>query len=363
MKRTVGILSMQKVLNYGSFLQAYALRQLLLQIGLKEVFFLDIEPGFVLSGYRPTTQTKRILNAIKLLFKGKLLTKIRDLKFDKKMRNSISANLSILQLDKKPEKKFDLVIIGSDEVFNCCQTTNWGYTTQLYGNVPQAKQVISYAGSFGHTTYEQLVEYGLANEIGTTMKTMSAISVRDENSFNIVERLTHIKPQIHLDPVLIYGYHNEINMYNIEKNEKYLIIYSYQGRIKDKNEINDIVSFAKSKSLKLISIFCRYDWCNEAVIPPTPFHVLAWFNKAEYVITDTFHGTIFSIITHRKFCTLIRDTNQQKLTSLLKHLGLEAQGTKHIGQILEFPINYTKVEEILKREKERSLAYLKEQID
>ena len=79
--------------------------------------------------------------------------------------------------------------------------------------------------------------------------------------------------------------------------------------------------------LKLISIFCRYDWCDEAIIPETPFDVLGWFKGAEYVVTDTFHGTIFSIITGRKFVTLVRKsgrvTNREKISSLLRQLELE----------------------------------------
>ena len=51
MGKVVGILSMQRVLNYGSFLQAYALKQLLLQNGADEVYFIDIEKGRSLPGY------------------------------------------------------------------------------------------------------------------------------------------------------------------------------------------------------------------------------------------------------------------------------------------------------------------------
>ena len=89
------------------------------------------------------------------------------------------------------------------------------------------------------------------------MKKLSAISVRDRNSYEIVERLTGIKPEIHLDPVLIYGYEKEIVERNINIQQLYMVIYSYQGRISDKDEIKKIVEFAKSKGLKLISVFCR----------------------------------------------------------------------------------------------------------
>lgn len=360
--KVVGILSMQQVLNYGSFLQAYALKQLLLQSGTDEVHFIDINPGYILRGFESATKFGRALRAIKLCLTGRLPSKIRELKFDNKMRASIARNLSTLGLDEQSPKEFDVAVIGSDEVFNCCQVSSWGYTTQLYGNIPEAKKVISYAGSFGHTTYEQLVDLGIDQEIGDTLKTMSAISVRDQNSYEIVEKTAGIKPEIHLDPVLIYGYEKEIKQRTVAYSEKYMIVYSYQGRINDRDEINEIVSFASTKRLKLISIFCRYDWCDEAVIPDTPFDVLAWFKSAEYIVTDTFHGTIFSVITHRPFFSLVRSSNRQKLGYLLEKLGLRERGNNSLSSEMELHIDYNLVEEVLKQERERTRGYLRSMI-
>lgn len=357
----VGILSMQRILNYGSFLQAYALKQLLLRSGAKDVHFLDIRPGRILPGYEPSTNIGRAGRALKTFLTGHLATKIRDLRFDKKMRASIACNLPTLGLDKPCPNEFDTVVIGSDEVFNCCQVSPWGYTSQLYGNIPEAKKVISYAGSFGHTTYGQLIAFGIDQEIGKTMKTMAAISVRDENSYEIVEKITGIKPEIHLDPVLIYGYKDEIAQRNISYPDKYMIIYSYEERINDQKEIEAIVKFARSKGLRLISIFCRYDWCDEAVIPDTPFDVLAWFKGAEYIVSDTFHGTIFSIITQKQFITLVRDSNVQKINSLLNILKLsdrEVNDPKDICYKLKKELSYKATNDILVSERTRSIAYL-----
>lgn len=144
-------------------------------------------------------------------------------------------------------------------------------------------------------------------------------------------------------------------------------IYSYQWRISDKDEIKKIVEFAKSKGLKLISVFCRYDWCDEAVIPETPFDVLAWFKKAEYIVTDTFHGTIFSIITHRPFCSLVRDSNEQKLGSLLEQLALGERKIlkgdfQKIGSVLNIPVDYDKVDNVLQEERRRVMEYMYKQL-
>lgn len=364
---------MQRVINYGSFLQAYALKQLLLQNGADEVYFIDIEKGRELPGFEYSkNQSKwhKLKRLLQIIFTGLLFQKIRDRKFTKRLKKSIEDCFPILELDKPAPKEFDLVVIGSDEVFNCCQPAPWGYTLQLYGRVLNAKKVISYAGSFGHTRYEQLVQLGIDKEIGETMKTMAAISVRDQNSYDIVEKLTGIKVEIHLDPVLIYGYEKEIAERKVSYPEKYMVVYSYQGRINDKKEIKEIVSFAREQKLKLISIFCRYDWCDEAIIPETPFDVLGWFKGAEYVVTDTFHGTIFSIITGRKFVTLVRKTgritNGEKISSLLRLLGLEKRCVEEDKKMLRSKliddIDWQDVDNALAECRKQSHMYLHDSI-
>lgn len=373
----VGILSMQRVINYGSFLQAYALKQLLLQNGADAVYFIDIEKGCELSGFEwPKLQRKRykITRLLQITWSGRLIQKLRDRKFSKKIRKNIETCFPLLGLDEAIPKEFDVVVIGSDEVFNCCQHSSWGYTLQLYGKISNAKRVVSYAGSFGQTTYDQLVYLNIAKEIGTTMKTMSAISVRDKNSYDIVEKLTGIKAEIHLDPVLVYGYSKEIADREVSYSERYIIVYSYQGRIHDKKEIKEIVSFAKSQRLKLLSIYCRYDWCDEAILPETPFDVLAWFKNAEYVVTDTFHGTIFSIITKRKFVTFVRKkgkaieymgTNEEKIYSLLSQLKLNERCIDDINNVVIFcaklqnAIDWTAVDNLLYMNRVCTQEYLR----
>lgn len=366
MGKIVGILSMQRVLNYGSFLQAYALKQMLLQNGAKEVHFIDIKEGKHLIEYKPKplNLVQRITRQLQLILKGDFLNNLRDKKFMTCLCKSIEDCYPLLEDHHSLPAQFDLVVIGSDEVFNCCQASTWGYTLQLYGDIDNAQEVISYAGSFGHTTYDQLTSFGIDQEIGETMRQkLAAISVRDQNSYDIVKRLTGLEPQMHLDPVLIYGYGQEIARQEKCSESKYLLVYSYQGRIRDKKEIVAIKAFAKKRKLKLYSIYSRYGWCEQAIIPDTPFEVLGWFKNAEYVVTDTFHGTIFSLITGTKFATIVRNTNTQKLTSLLKHFGLGNRAVSNwenneLEAKLTSEIDWKQFNERLSEEREKSNAYI-----
>lgn len=98
----------------------------------------------------------------------------------------------------------------------------------------------------------------------------------------------------------------------------------------------------------------------------------AVFRNAEEVITDTFHGSIFSVITHRPFTTLIRKSvgnsygNEEKLSDLLKRLKLADRMTTKIEDaenINEKTIDYAKVDELLKAHREVAKEYLRKNLE
>ncbi len=100
--------------------------------------------------------------------------------------------------------------------------------------------------------------------------------------------------------------------------------------------------------------------------------MLAYFKNAEEVITDTFHGSIFSVITHRPFATLIRKSagdsygNEEKLSDLLERLQLQDRMTVKIAEIEiinEKMIDYVNVERILKEYREAAMQYLRENLE
>ena len=359
----VGILSMQRVINYGSFLQAYALKKMLENQGAANVYFIDICQGKTLPGFDPKPKESRFIKFKEAVISGNLISKIKGKSFyDDQSKRFQDKFFPMLGLDDKCPEHLDMAVIGSDEVFNCCQRAKWGYTTQLYGNIPQAKKVISYAASFGHTTYEKLQDLGIAEEIGKWLKTQASISVRDDNSLDIVKNLTQKEPQKHLDPVLIYDFSQEIKQCSEPNIKNYIIIYAYRDRIHSIEEINEIRNFARKTGKRLVSLGSYYSWCDKSIVPTSPFEVLKWFRSADYIITDTFHGTIFSVISRRKFCTLLRNTNTQKLSSLLNTLSLTEQGImtkpQQIGKILQQDINYDLVESLIAQEREKSNKYL-----
>lgn len=353
----VAILSMQKVVNYGSFMQAFALRKTIEALG-HECEYLDIEKGIQMKGIKRS----------KILYLKKFYERFVHKDFLKvvkqyrllsgRFRGEFFGELGALF---KRHEFYDAVVIGSDEVFNFAQPTPWGFTEQLYGRVRCAEKVLSYAGSFGHTTMEDIDAFDVRDKIANAMSRMSSISVRDANSRQVVESLLGKSPEVHVDPVFIYDFSSHIPEID-ERN--YIVVYTYPNRISDDREIEKIVEFARKENKKIISIGFFFPWCDE-VVTPHPFEVLSYFKNADYIITDTFHGTIFSIIMNRKFGTIIRRTNSQKLTSLLATMRLSERIVSDVGaldDVLKKDIDYSDANQIVLRERERSIEYLEESL-
>lgn len=361
----VGILSMQRIQNYGSFLQAYGLKHILEDLGC-EVQFVDYHPGETLIPADGGTGIMRKISKVMETFKysAPLKEKIRFLKYKKNYAANYYPYLSITEkYNYCPQ--VDVLVIGSDEVFNCVQNnTNVGFSPELFGQGNRAKKLISYAASFGNTTITKLEKHGVNYKIAEWLKAFNAISVRDQNSGDIVKKLTGIEPEYNLDPVLMYdfiGKCKEIPQQVPDK--KYMILYGYSGRF-SKAECKAIRTFADNKGLKVFCIGGVQDCCDK-FIDVNPFEVIAYFQHADYVVTDTFHGTIMSVITHRKFVSVVRKNgygNSQKLKDLLERLELKKRQLNSISEInseIDDIIDYSYVDSIIKEQRAKAYDYLR----
>lgn len=358
---------MQNVNNMGSLLQAYALKGILEEMG-HDISFLEIkriDEDYILLGDQ---RLKYIKESERGGAKGKLskidihvINRLRNKKQYQK-QNEIFALFREKELDiEKKRTAFDVCVIGSDEVFNCMNSGSWGFTSQLFGNIPEANRVITYAASCGATSYYMLTT-PIREKIRSAIENLSAISVRDENTKQFVNNFTDKNILVNLDPVLIYDFQREISeAQTLRLPTKYCVVYSYINRIHDKKEIDAIHTFCKLRKLVPVAVGTPQFWC-EKYIPCSPFECLKVFQKADCVITDTFHGTIMSVITRRPFVTVIRESNRNKLCDLLNRLGLKDRVCYKIDElrkIMSESIDYKLVDKIREEESVRSRTYLK----
>jgi len=362
----IGIMSMQRIINYGSWLQAYALKSVLESKG-HSVEFVDylVEPSLIPE--RPDKSRNMVLK------KARNICKMLSPDYRDYRSRQIRMNLSFSEFHNRFSEEFlrdlgvtqeynlcpelDALIIGSDEVFNCTQPGNAvGYSLQLFGKDHRARKLISYAASFGSTTIEKLKRYGVATEVGEYLNGFDALSVRDSNSAGIIEELCCKTPEQNIDPVLLYDF-PEINGIDIAMRD-YIVVYAYAGRIQEK-EAKAICAFARKYGKKILCLGFYQPFCDEYVLA-TPLEVLAYVKNADYVITDTFHGAVFSIKYQKKFAAIARDSNKNKLVGLLRLFQLAEHCVTDLCD-LECILNLTldlSVAERIVSEREKAKEYL-----
>lgn len=372
----VCILSMQHVPNFGSLLQAYSLKKILNGFG-HEVHFIDIEPNehenALMEEYAVTFQTDSegesgILGKLKKIDKyafNRIKIKLQSDKqwqvFDGFRKTVLGISPSDNMLD------YDYCVIGSDEVFNCMAKTPWGFTSQLFGNVNQAKEVITYAASCGSTVYENLPEK-VRKRIKESFQRIKAFSVRDVNTLHFTNMLTDKKVFEHLDPVLIGDFSKEMKLEEDAASgklpQKYCIVYSYYNRIHEKKEIDAIIDFCRKNHMTIVTVGAPQKWCaNHLVL--TPFETLVAFEKSAFVITDTFHGTIFSARYANRFAIITRESNQNKVLDLVNRLSIDAHTINDIAELSKvYGIVHEKTEinKYLSTQREASIKYLETSI-
>lgn len=357
----VGIMSMQRIINYGSYLQAYALSNTIRSLG-HEVEFVDFKIEKCIDD--PSRPPKK-----GDLYIPKKITEYSEkdkkdyyelVEFNEKFKNEFLKELGVSKRNERPE--LDTLVIGSDEVFNCLQdNSDVGYSLELFGKNHKANKLITYAACCGATTVERLHKFEKDAEISGLLNKFNAISVRDENSKVLVETLSNIEPINHLDPVLIYDFSDVVR--DVVDIKDYIILYGYPFNFNER-ESNYIKEFAKKQNKKIVAIgTCQS--CADIFIKAHPLEVLPYFKKADFVITNTFHGSIFAIKTHTPFVTAIKNYNSQKLSDLLNRLNLSDRCITSYSQLDEAykkEVDFSKSDKIIETEKLRTIDYLKQNI-
>ncbi len=358
---TVCILTMHKENNPGSVLQAYALKKTIENLGY-DVSFLDIEPNAadqqLLAGKQLDFSAEKASGQA-----GQADSEAKKAAQRKKSQVYDAFRKNNLDLDHRHDH-YDTCVIGSDEVFNCMDSGWWGFTSQLFGNVPQADQIITYAATSSATTLDSLPPL-VAKRISETFKNIKAFSVRDEKTKIFVEGLAHHKPEVNVDPVVIYDFKDEIQNADLAyPNGKYCLLYSRENRFGKPEEIAAVQAFCKKHDLHLISVNASQYWIDDH-IECDPFECLKLFENADFVLTDTFHGTLLAAKYADRFGIVIRPSNQNKLNDLVERFGLQDHVMHTMDELeakLNTPKNKEQIAQNIAREKERSLAYLKQNL-
>ena len=293
------------IVNFGSFLQAYAMSQVLESRG-HEVFFIRRMPNDEI--LKRFNRLAKIQNDVfsKNGIKAKLLSQRSKYVIQREMeanKNRYKCSLSdwesikIINPDEIEDHGIQLVICGSDEIWNI---HNKDIDLDFYScgwikGIPK----LAYAISSGNSrTSEYLNDSDFFNAVGDFCK----ILPRDQMTQSLITDITNIKELIVCDPTLLLG-QNGFTLTNSGKEfGKYMLVYSYFLTKKEKRFIK---KYAKNNGLKIISP-CIYSSIADEVVYTSALDFPSLVFNAECVYTTTFHGTIFSLMFAKRFCSLPR---------------------------------------------------------
>lgn len=385
----IGIVTFVKCDNYGAELQAYALQKKLNVLGYEaEVVDLEKEQGVIESSL--SSYTNAIKNRYKQYGIIKGTAKVLELIKDKyNARRAYAANAdkvarrhkifedffntyikhsskyyTLEEMRHAKSLPYDVMIAGSDQIWNFMQTRYLDVFFLMMANRWHARK-ISYAASFSVSklpdSKKSLYKKYLEN--------MDAISVRETTGIDIVNSCSYCKATVVLDPTLLIKREEWVEYIGKEdylpKDRKYVVIYTLSGS-------HYIYTLAKKIARKLgaevINIklgFSKVEGDDGIthIGDAGPREFISIFNQAVYVITDSFHGTAFSINFNIPFTTLLNPVSNinSRALSILKLTGTESRliyddGSNKAPDTLN--LDFAPINKVIERERKSSLEFL-----
>ena len=354
----IGILTHHYVKNFGAYMQARAL--------LSEIDELCPNAKVEFINFRVRKHEKA--NSIHFFgFKPKrgdtlygFIEKIRLFYTHKVAEKSLPQSRRVNSVADINALNYDLIIIGSDEVWNF---NDIAYSSIKFGYGIKCPHVSFSASVGGSSAYDDYIPA----EVRMGINSFRKISVRDEKTEEFVKCICDQKVIRTLDPVYLYSYKLSVrNKIKRIANEKpYILIYDC--RLENK-QIVELTTYAQSNNYHILGAGEYRNWYSSvSTTNITPYEWAYLFQNALAVVTGTFHGTSFAIKYNRPFVAYLTEQNRiNKVGSLLSEFKLMDRIVDSTGDIIEVlsqPINYKRINAVLEQKKALSIAYLRECIN
>lgn len=376
----IGIITILKVNNYGAELQAYATQAVLNRMGYDAEI---IDYLFYKNPKHKTTRLSKPIfrHGIKKQLSEYLYPMIEKIKagkyrednlkriarFEKFHRERTRMSQTYRTMDELYTNvpDYDIYMVGSDQVWN----------PGIYSSIepyfltfaPKGKKRIAYASSFGISTLtDSYIPF-----YRKALKEMDAIGVREEQAVDLVKEVSGKNATLVLDPTLLLTATEwkQVAHPAVTLNEKYLLIYE----LTPCPYIKTLATyFGKMLNYRIIRI------CKQAVVEDKeteilnvtdagPAEFLHFFSEASLILTNSFHGTAFSINFGKDFYTITpaRKTNNCRQQSLLRLMGLEnrlLQENAPLPNLTKVAMDYTLVRSILEKERVKSTLFINKAI-
>lgn len=324
--KKIGICTLYFANNFGAILQAFALQEVLKEMG-HEVEFIRVS-DIQINMKEPNAD----------LFE--------------KSRKYINLNDNVFD---KVKDKYDAIVIGSDEMWNVNNKT-FEHFEEYFGKNLIADKIVSYAPSANGVTYEQLKEF-----YGDDVKfeEFDHISARDEGTQKLVKDISGRDAYLVLDPTLLVSDFSKYSTNPYPDLKDYIILYAYKFSEEEKEKI---VKFAKDNNKKIYSLAYKFDWAE--TLYTDIFGFLGVIKNADYMITNTFHGTLFALILEKEFAVFSnKNSKVEDIINKFQFKERDGINANDLNEIFDKKVNYEKINKLKLMHRKKSLDYLEDVIN
>jgi len=352
--KKIGIITIHSDLNYGAFLQAFALTT-----------FLNNNSYYTrIIDYRKIPNSPRIYK-----FPKNVIFKIYNLPRLFRYRKFISPLLSNKRYNSLEDlqsfnEKFDVLISGSDQIWNpiCGGLTKLNPAYFLAFASKDKYKKISYGSSIGSYIYDGNEK----KQVRRWLNEYSHVSTRELSGAIQLESIISKPVKVVLDPTLLLNKDNWLQYASSVKiKSKYVLVYYI-------DELDEVVSFARviadklGLKVALITNMAKRHLKVDINIPHCgPAQFLWLFANATYIVTNSFHGTAFAVNFNKDFVSIIKRNSPQRAQTLLKNVGLYDRLLTNIGELDKIPLNVDFKEANIKLDmlRDDSISYLLNSIE
>ena len=362
--KKIGLLTFHTPDNYGAVYQAFALQNYVNKELGKDVEIIDFCTKKHLKAYN--IFKKQSNNPIKNFLKN-CITATQYLALKKKKRLFEQFRKSYLKLSAKRynsedeflshTEMYDTYLVGSDQVFN---PHNEHYKAYYLAFEKRGKRKIAYAPSFGISAFTDEI----TGKILPYLKDFDNLSCREKQGAEYLSKIMNEEVPAVVDPVFLMSKEEwEKLSVTPQEKQKYIFVYDLCGG----EELMSIAkSIAKERGLKVICATGRIRNNYSGVdvrFDIGPAELLGYINKAEYVVTDSFHGTSLSLIMRKRLITYIALPHAaSRITSIMESLGTSEQIVTNIIDFDISKITFKNYDENLKILVKESKDFLKKSL-
>ena len=342
----IGIINFHYAYNYGAVLQCTALKRKLENMG-NEVVVIDYRPSYQQQYYMeyPNPFSSAMWAYRKFKHQGlgcrlyhmfgrfvRVLLTYREAGKRRKLREgfepfteshlNLTKRYRTYRALKKDAPVCDVYICGSDQLWN--PSVTWGLDPAYFLNFGSRNvKRIAYAVS----PCSQLNVYEYAQELKRFGRVLNYVSLREAEKQIELEKLFGKNIDICLDPTLFLN-EKEYADYETDISDigtSYILVYAFADDDQNQSIFEVVKEVSHKLKLKVIDVSIddlAWPYKVERRLGTSPGEFLTYIKKSAYVITNSVHGTVFSIVYHKNFLTVPKNRTSSRMSELLKSLGL-----------------------------------------